>query len=403
MGRTALALAAEKNLADAIHVLLDRGADGNKGTASGETPLLIAAREGCVDAVAVLLQHGCSAHLMSADGDLPLLAAIDCGHYFAVEGECFDNWRADCTALRFRNILPGALPGLLLASSLALLISGKCNINIAHPETKQPALLQAVLRKSKDDLQAALTVLCTFGPSLNELDMNGDHVLRVCGKRHTKNDAAVSTITTMINSPPVNLELLNELKGKKTFLFHFFDAKSYRTARGLILLGADPTLRGPKVLDPLLAQALRARRLDVALAVMERAPNFSAEVRHEKDRYGLHPALVAVRDRDPLFVRSFLQAYVNFNESLVDVAVPKDIELPKEEVKTMAMHAGNSLLMELVKRGFTKAFFVVKDFYEVGAQYPAMFCLEENSLLRLTLTANMIAFGSGICYVGSFV
>ena len=87
LGRTALALAAEKNLADAIHVLLDRGADGNKGTAAGETPLLIAAREGCVDAVAVLLQHGCDAHLMSADGDLPLLAAVDCGHYYVVEGK----------------------------------------------------------------------------------------------------------------------------------------------------------------------------------------------------------------------------------------------------------------------------------------------------------------------------
>ena len=246
----------------------------------------------------------------------------------------------------------------------ALLISGKCNINIGHHESKQTALLQAVLRKSKDDLQAALKVLCTFGPSLNELDISGSHVLRVCSKRHTKNDAAVSTITTMLNCPPVTTELINELKGKKTLLFHFFDAKSYRTARGLVLLGADLTIHGPKV-DPMLAQALRARRLDVALVVMERAPNFPGNLRHQSDRHGLHPALVAVQDKDPLFVRTFLQAYVHFNESLMNVNVPNDSVLPKFQMKVMAMHPGNSLLMELVKRGFTEAFFVVKDFYEV--------------------------------------
>ena len=87
MGRTALVLAAEKNLADAIHILLDRGADGNKATAVGDTPLLVAAREGAADAVAVLMQHGCQANLMNLDGELPLQAAIDCGHYYAAEGK----------------------------------------------------------------------------------------------------------------------------------------------------------------------------------------------------------------------------------------------------------------------------------------------------------------------------
>ena len=86
-GRTAVSILAEKNLADPIHVLLERGADGNKPNMMGETPIMLACREGAVDALAVLLQHGCKTHYMSSTGELALHTALDCGQYYCAESK----------------------------------------------------------------------------------------------------------------------------------------------------------------------------------------------------------------------------------------------------------------------------------------------------------------------------
>jgi ankyrin repeat protein len=107
-GRTAIFLAAIKNLGDVIFALASRGADVNKANVDGETPLLVAAREGCLDAVSILLQFDAAAHLMSAAGRFPLQEALDCGHYYCAESTPFGTWaraHGSCLATGVHPIL----------------------------------------------------------------------------------------------------------------------------------------------------------------------------------------------------------------------------------------------------------------------------------------------------------
>ena len=57
-GATPLHLAAERGMAEAVHLLIRHGAEVNAQRSNGQTALFEAAFSGCIDAAKALLQHG---------------------------------------------------------------------------------------------------------------------------------------------------------------------------------------------------------------------------------------------------------------------------------------------------------------------------------------------------------
>ena len=253
-------------------------------------------------------------------------------------------------------------------SCTVLLVSGKCNVNIRDSNSNSTILLKVLQMKKSKDLLASIKVLVPFCPNLNHVDSAGNDVLRIATERHYRNDIAMSLITCMPNSPPVSEQALDRLYKKKTALIKFFDAKSYRTARGMLLLGADPSILPKKRKSPLLHDAIRKRQLALVQLILERAPNFTGDLRHELDKHGFHPTLIAVQDKDPYFVRSVMQAYIDFNENLSYVYFlnPKYKKIAKTQRNVFHFWPGTSLLLETIKRGFTEAFMILVRSFEVS-------------------------------------
>jgi ankyrin repeat protein len=73
--------ASSGDFADAVELLLQRGADANvQGTLEGFTPLMTAAAEGLVEVVRLLLAAGADRDLEDKDGDTALSFARQNGH-----------------------------------------------------------------------------------------------------------------------------------------------------------------------------------------------------------------------------------------------------------------------------------------------------------------------------------
>jgi len=85
-GETALMTAARSGSADAVNVLLARGADiHRKETWRGQNALMWAAAEGHAEVIRVLLAHGADMHARSNGGFTPLLFAVREGKIGAVK------------------------------------------------------------------------------------------------------------------------------------------------------------------------------------------------------------------------------------------------------------------------------------------------------------------------------
>ncbi|EDQ84715.1 uncharacterized protein MONBRDRAFT_29976 [Monosiga brevicollis MX1] len=250
------------------------------------------------------------------------------------------------------------------ANTLALLISGRCNINLRVAEGAETALIHALLFKSSYDLHASIKVLTPFCPDLNVRMEDGMHAIKAAVLRHVRANDTLALLLTSTSLPAVQGSILNEpveIKTKsKTPVYWFFDAKSYDATFGLLQLGADPSERAADT-DPMLHRAISARRLDIVLMLLEAASSYkNSGLRHEANRLGFHPLIWTCLDLDPLFVRTVVSAYTRLGEEIVDVRVPDVPKFPKGESH---MSPNNSLLMELTRRGFVEAAFVLRDYY----------------------------------------
>ena len=65
---------------DAVKLLIDSGADVNKGNMHGETPLYIASRDGHYDVVQLLVDAGADVDNADQNGTTPLYAALAMEH-----------------------------------------------------------------------------------------------------------------------------------------------------------------------------------------------------------------------------------------------------------------------------------------------------------------------------------
>jgi hypothetical protein len=246
-----------------------------------------------------------------------------------------------------------------------MLVSGKCNFNLSDQDGAPTALHFAIAKKKGTELAAILRLLTTFQPDLNLILADGNHALRMAVEKHIKQDAVLSLLTTA-DLPPVQADVVNARmpKNNLTLLAHCMQQGSYDSARGLLMLGANPTIL-PEGAEPLLITAIKIRRMDLILTLMSVAKNFAeqGDIRAMPGPDGLHPALVAALDLDALFVRTVIESFIYFKVPLAHVCVP-DMErsIPGEE----HMLPGSSLLLELIKRGFCDAALALKDYYQVS-------------------------------------
>ena len=75
--------AAEKGNLDRVRLLVEQGADKDKGDNYGSTPLRLASRDGHVDVVRHLVEQGASLDKADEDGYTPLSGAT-CGGYLEI-------------------------------------------------------------------------------------------------------------------------------------------------------------------------------------------------------------------------------------------------------------------------------------------------------------------------------
>ena len=75
-----LPLAANYGDLERVQLLVEQGADKDKGNDSGDTPLRLASRGGWFDVVRYLVEQGSSLEKAAIDGCTPLTGASACGH-----------------------------------------------------------------------------------------------------------------------------------------------------------------------------------------------------------------------------------------------------------------------------------------------------------------------------------
>ncbi|MFI5381990.1 MAG: ankyrin repeat domain-containing protein [Tepidisphaerales bacterium] len=79
-GQTLLMAAASAGHADAVRVLLARGADPDRGNSIGFTPAMMAAGQGNTNVVKILVQAGATTRGTSPAGKSAVVIARECGH-----------------------------------------------------------------------------------------------------------------------------------------------------------------------------------------------------------------------------------------------------------------------------------------------------------------------------------
>ncbi len=84
-GTTALYVAASKGRTDIVQILLENGADPDKGYDDGLSPLIIAAENGATEVVKLLLAHEADPSGKCDDGAFPLLVAVERGNFEVIE------------------------------------------------------------------------------------------------------------------------------------------------------------------------------------------------------------------------------------------------------------------------------------------------------------------------------
>ena len=239
--RSLLHLAAEKNFADLLQLLISKGVSADVTDSEGVTPLILAAGQGCMQAVRALLESGADPGLGSPDGRLALHEALLFGHYETAE---------------------------------VLLGSGKVNVNLRFDDGLT-ALLMVLLIKNGADLTACCRVVCAYGPDLNictpkvdnaiagnggsdrtrstpypypsrsrkDAEEKGESVLDICLRRCLRMPEVFGIVTNLKTPREVSSEILNAVDGNlRSVLFRCLEAKCYDAARGLLFLGADPAI-----------------------------------------------------------------------------------------------------------------------------------------------------------------
>eukprot|EP00047_Mylnosiga_fluctuans_P001179 m.216433 g.216433 ORF g.216433 m.216433 type:complete len:2158 (-) comp10153_c1_seq10:1380-7853(-) len=333
--RTPLHLAAEKNLGDVVAALIAQyGVSPDVVDSQGCTPLVLAAAQGCMQAAKALLGAGADLNLAAADGRLPLHEAILFGHYAIAE---------------------------------LLLMSTKMSVNV-RIQDQPPVLLTVLDTKAGPDLLACVRLLCAFGPDLN-LKSNGvppkigpESAFDICLRKHLRNPEIFGIVTNTKSPIQVQSAVIDAVDLQhRSIIFRCLEARCYDAVRGLLFLGADPSIvpmarPGKPPPDNCLLTCIRAGHLDIGRAVMQAIMEGtnganSSHLLSVPDFQGYHPALLAARRTDPLEVRHWIDLLIKYEIELHTITTPPP---PKEEAKTGAT-AGSSLMLELVRRGHVEA------------------------------------------------
>ena len=354
-GAYLLHVAAAKNLPLCVHALIKAGAAVDRIDDSGATPLLWAARQGASETCVALLTAGADPSLANYAGYLPLHEALLHGHY---------------------------------ATAFAMLATSKVNVNI-RLRNDNSALASMLLVKKDDDLDACCRVLCPFLPDINIYTFAKDKfgpesVLDICARLHLNRSSAFSLIVNIRPLIPVKSSVLNATdKNNATLFYRALQAGNYEAARGLVLSGADtsiaPFVKRKAKVDSALQLCVKLGHLDIAVAMLHAVRESGrndhlAEILNSPDTvFGIPPVLSASIRRDPLEVREWIKLFIQFGAKLESM----QLRMPQKPSKKLAIEGvrgGESLLMELIKRGHVDAAQCLMDVFETkGPITPAMY------------------------------
>ena len=241
------------------------------------------------------------------------------------------------------------------------------------------ALVYALENKSGFDLEATCRVLCAFGPDLNAKSLGKppklgpESVFDLCLRRLACVPITFGVVTNTVTPREVKHELINAVDASgRSVLLRTMQAKCYDAARGLLYLGADPSLVPPQVgerapVENCFIQAIQMGGVDLGQAmlqaVFETGNGDKGNLLNAPSNTGVHPAILAAARLDPLEVRCWMELFIRFKANL-QAAVVTNAFANQSKQRNAGTLAGSSLLLELTRRGHVEAAMLVWDYYD---------------------------------------
>ena len=171
--RTPLMLACWKRNEDAIHVLLDAGADLNIADASGDTCLHYAARNDCcTDVLQAIISHGGDVNATSKENVTPLIRACVKGNKDSINVLLNAGADPNIVGSQGYTCVHDAAWNECCTEALQAIISHGGDVNATSKENVTPLML-ACVKGNKD----AINVLLNAGADPNIADVDGDTCL----------------------------------------------------------------------------------------------------------------------------------------------------------------------------------------------------------------------------------